>query len=205
MGKPKKKPLIGIVGGIASGKSTVAAEFERCGCARIDADAIVSELLAEPTIRARIVRRFGPTVVDAGGAIDRRRLAALAFSGAKELAALHDILHPAVLERIEDLIEQYAGQANVPAVVLDAPLLVEVGWAHRCDRIVFVDCAWERRVQRALSTGRLTEQDVKIRENFQISLDTKAGLADNTVDNNSDFSALVSQIHDIFSDITKKS
>lgn len=199
----ENKPLIGIVGGIASGKSTVAAEFEKLGCARIDADAIAHELLDEPAIRQKIIERFGPDILDSHGRIRRGHLARRAFDSRENLDALTAIIHPPVMQRIEERIASYQQDATVPAVVLDVPLLFEVGWAQRCDRIVFVDCPWQRRVERIRSKGVLTEEDVKIRENFQISLDTKAALADNTIDNNSDFSALVRQIQEIFSSITK--
>lgn len=204
MGNSKNKPLIGIVGGIASGKSTVAAQFEKLGCARIDADGMARALLEEPSVRDALVRQFGPTILDSTGRIDRRRLAERAFAGEREWAALNGILHPLVLERAEALIEQYDKDPAVAAVVLDMPLLIEVGWADRCDRIVFVDGRRELRIERARNKGGLTEEDIKIRENFQISLDRKAHLADNSIDNNSDFSALVRQIQDIFSDTIKK-
>jgi len=82
------------------------------------------------------------------------------------------------------------------------PLLIEVGWENRCDRVVFVYCSWQQRLERARKAGSISESEIKIRENFQISLDTKARLADNTIDNNSGFSTLVRQIQFIFSDIT---
>jgi dephospho-CoA kinase len=205
VGNPTKKPLIGILGGIASGKSTVAAEFEKLGCAVIDADEIAHGLLAEGSVRAGVARLFGSDVLDACGEIDRRRLAGRVFADATQLAALNSVLHPRVLRRVEELIAQYNEDPQCTAVVLDMPLLVEVGWADRCDRLVFVDCDWQRRVERAKSKGLASERKIKIRENFQISLDRKKELADNTVDNNSDFSTLVRQIKSIFSDITKNS
>ena len=205
VGRSKKNPLIGIVGGIASGKSRVAAEFERLGCALIDADAIAHALLEEPAVRGAIVRRFGPGILGASGEIDRRKLAQRVFSEAQDLAALNGIIHPRVLQRIEELIAQYEHRDTARAVVLDMPLLIEVGWADRCDRIVFVDSRFERRAERARQKGLLTEGEIKIRENSQISLDSKLELADNTIDNNSDFSTLVRQVQDIFSDITKNS
>jgi dephospho-CoA kinase len=201
----EKKPLIGIVGGVASGKSTVAAEFKKLGCAVIDADAIAHALLEEPAIHAAVVKRFGAAVLDDSGAIDRRKLALRVFADAQELAALNGILHPRVLQRVEEAVERYGRADTVRAVVLDMPLLVEVGWADRCDRVIFVDSSFERRVARARQKGMLAEGEVEIRENSQISLDSKARLADNTIDNNSDFSTLVRQIQDIFSDITKNS
>ncbi len=205
VGRSKKKPLIGIVGGIASGKSRVAAEFERLGCALIDADAIAHALLEEPSVRDAIVRRFGPVILGASGEIDRRTLAQRVFTEAQDLAALNGIIHPRVLQRIEELIAQYEHSDKAQAIVLDMPLLIEVGWADRCNRIVFVDSRFELRAQRARQKGLLTEGEIKIRENFQISLDSKRKLADNTIDNNSDFLTLVRQIQDIFSDITKNS
>ena len=203
VGHPTEKPLIGVIGGIASGKSTVAAEFAKLGCAVISADAIVHELLKEGGVRDEIVRLFGPGVCRACGEVDRGQLAAAVFADAGRLAALNKLLHPRVLRRTEELIAQYKKRSHIKAIVLDMPLLVEVGWADRCDRLIFVDCDRKRRIERAKSEGLLSEKDIEIRENSQISLDKKAALADNTIDNNSDFSTLVRQIKEIFSDIAK--
>ena len=205
MGNPTKKPLVGIIGGIASGKSTVAAEFEKLGCAVIDADEIAHGLLEEPPVRDEVVRLFGPEILSASGEIDRASLARLAFASAESLGALNDVIHPRVLQRTTALIGRYNADRRYKAVVLDMPLLLEVGWADRCDRLVLVDCHWRRRVERARHKGLTSEREIKIRENFQISLDRKKKLADNTIDNNSDFSTLVRQIKNIFSDITKNS
>jgi len=86
--------------------------------------------------------------------------------------------------------------------VLDMPLLVEVGWAKRCDKLVFVDCKPQLRAKRAKKMGYSGEKQLKIRENFQISLDNKAAIADNIVDNNSGFSELTEQVAETFSYIT---
>ena len=83
------------------------------------------------------------------------------------------------------------------------PLLVEVGWARRCDRLVFVECREELRIERARQSGFLDAEQIKIREKFQNSLDSKMRLADNVIDNNSGFSALVKQVTTIFSSIEK--
>ena len=203
MNRPGTKPLIGIVGGIASGKSAVAAEFGKLGCAVVDADAIAHVALETASVRDEIVRHFGSGVLDDSGQIDRTKLAKRAFAGAQELAALNEIVHPVVLRKTEELIARCEGDDSVKAIVLDMPLLIEVGWADRCDRVVFVECDFEKRVGRAQRTRSLNAQEVKIRENFQISLDTKKTLADNSIDNNSGFSAVVRQIQDIFSDMIK--
>lgn len=201
--KRKTKPLVGIVGGIASGKSSVAAEFGKLGCAVIAADTIVHQLLQTGAVRDEVVAEFGPEVLDDIGEVNRQALGKIVFADARKLATLNGIIHPRVLKETEELIARYQGDPRSKAVVLDMPLLMEVGWAQRCDRVIFVDCADERRFERARRTRSLTEQEVKKRENFQISLDTKKRRADNTIDNNSEFSTLVRQINDIFSDIAK--
>ncbi len=201
MDSPKKKPVIGILGGIASGKSAVAAEFAKLGCKVIDADKIAHEFLENKAVREKIVGIFGQAILNSAGEIDRRKLADIVFADADKLSSLNSIVHPLVLGRVEQLIERYNRQNQGRAIVLDMPLLVEVGWAKRCDRLVFVDCRRQLRTDRAKKMGIFGENQLKVRENFQISLDNKADLADNTVNSNSDFSGLARQIADIFSHI----
>ncbi|MBA7476395.1 Dephospho-CoA kinase [subsurface metagenome] len=204
MGKSKKKPIIGILGGVGSGKSTVAAEFSKLGCKVIDADKIAHDLLEKKVAREKIVGLFGETILDSAGKIDHKKLADVVFADADKLSSLNKIIHPLVLGRAEELIKQYNNQNKVKAIVLDMPLLVEVGWARRCDKLIFVDCKRQLRVDRAKKMGVFDENQLKIRENFQISLDNKANLTDNIIDNNSDFSALARQVTDIFSYIMGK-
>jgi dephospho-CoA kinase len=196
--KPKRKPIIGILGGVGSGKSTVAAEFAKLGCKVIDADKIAHQLLNHPPVKERIITSFGQVILDSEGKIDRKKLADIVFADPDKLSLLTRIIHPLVLTRVEQLIEQYNRQNQVKAIVLDMPLLVEVGWAKRCDKLVFVDCNRRLRVDRAKKIGIFNENQLKLRENFQISLDNKASLADNTIDNNSGFPELARQVEDIF-------
>ena len=199
MSNPAGKPIIGILGGIGSGKSTVAAEFARLGCKIIDADNITYELLDKKNVKEKIIASFGRSVLDSKGKIDHKKLADIVFTDGSKLSLLNGIVHPLVLERAEQLIEQYKHDRQAAAIVLDMPLLAEVGWDKRCDKLVFVDCERQIRINRAKKTGVFDENQLKIRENFQISLDNKASIADNVVNNNSDFSELVKQVADIFS------
>ena len=198
VGATGKKPIIGILGGIGSGKSTVAAEFAKLGCKVIDADKIAHELLDEPTVKAKIINLFGQTILDSAGKIVREKLAEVVFTDADKLSSINEIIHPIVLQWAEKLIKKYNSQNQVKAIILDMPLLVEVGWDKRCNKLIFVNCEKKLRLNRAKKLG-FDKNQVKIRENFQISLDNKAGIADNTVENNSDFSALARQVTDIFS------
>ncbi len=204
MGKLKKKPVIGILGGIGSGKSTAAQEFGRLGCKVIDADAIAHQVLERKGVKAKATELFGRGVIGRDGGINHRKLADIVFADGDKLAALNNIVHPMVLAKIEKLMGRYQGQKRVKAIVLDIPLLVEVGWAKCCDRLVFIDCKRALRLKRANKTGGWNEENIKIREKFQISLDNKAGLSDNIIDNNSGLSKLVRQVAEIFSSVVGK-
>jgi dephospho-CoA kinase len=202
--KHGKKPVIGILGGMYSGKSTVAAELAKLGCAVIDADKISHQLLDEKDVLKKVVRIFGKEILDEKGKISRSELANRVFGDPAKLAKLTGILHPLVMVRVEDLIKKCEPQPAVRAIALDIPLLVEVGWEKRCDHLIFVDCAPPIRLERAKNKGVFEVDQLKIRENLQISLDKKKRIADNIVDNNSDLSGLSKQIASIFSSIMDK-
>jgi dephospho-CoA kinase len=196
--KIAEKPVIGILGGIGSGKSTVAAEFAKLGCKVIDADRIAHELLDEPSVKEKIIKLFKKDILDSSGKIDREKLAEIVFADDKMLASLNSIIHPLVLQKTQELIDKYKGRNHIKAIILDMPLLVEVGWHKRCDKLIFVNCEQKLRLERAKKLG-FSENHIKIRENFQISLDNKVSLADNTIENNSDLSAIANQVTGIFS------
>ena len=194
-----KKPIIGILGGICSGKSTVAAEFAKLGCGLIDADEIAHDLLDKEYIKGKIVSLFGEAVLEPEGNIDNRKLADIVFADTEKLSLLNEIIHPLVLARAEQLIEQFNCQNQVKAIVLDMPLLVEVGWDKRCDKLIFVNCERQNRVNRAKKLGIFDKNQLKIREKFQISLDKKVAIVDNSIDNNSSLAVLAKQVAEIFS------
>jgi dephospho-CoA kinase len=200
-----RKPIIGILGGIGSGKSTVANEFAKLGCAVVDADKIAHRLLDEAGVREEIVGLFGREILDPAGRIDRGKLAKIVFADPEKLSLLNKTVHPLVLEETEQLIRRHNGQSRVKAIVLDMPLLLEVGWEKGCDRLIFVECDPWIRAQRAKKMGIFDENQLKVRENSQISLDKKVGVADNIIENNSGFSALVRQVANIFSSVLDKS
>jgi dephospho-CoA kinase len=200
-----RKPIIGILGGIGSGKSTVANEFAKLGCAVVDADKIAHRLLDEAGVREEIVGLFGREILDPAGKIDRGKLAKIVFADPEKLSLLNKTIHPLVLKETEQLIRRHNGQSRVKAIVLDMPLLLEVGWEKGCDRLIFVECDPRIRAERAKKMGIFDENQLKVRENSQISLDKKVGVADNIIENNSGFSALVRQVADIFSSVLDKS
>ena len=196
-----KKNIIGIMGGIASGKSTVAKELAKRGCAVIDADKIAKRFLGNKDVKKQIRGAFGRGVFDVSGRVSRKKLAERVFADAKAVKAINAIIHPIVFEKTKELIKKYRQQPAVKAIVLDMPLLVEVGWHKKCDKLIFVQCNKKIRLKRARKKGIFGENELKKRENFQISLDKKARISDNIIDNNSDELVLVRQVADIFSRI----
>lgn len=199
----KKKLIVGILGGIGSGKSTVAAEFEKLGCAVIDADKIAHEFLGDGDVKRQLIDAFGEGISGKKGLINHAELADRVFSSDENVGRINDIIHPLVFDRTNKLIEQYTGQEKTQLIILDAPLLVEAGWANMCDKLVFVDCDPEIRGQRAEKKGLGGDNLQKKREKFQISLDTKAKLAHYTIYNNSGLSDLADQAAYIFSILTR--
>jgi len=201
MGEQQKKPIIGILGGMCSGKSTVSAEFGKLGCAVINADQIAHQLLDDKGVQTKVIRVFGKEILDDKGKISRAELADRVFGDPGKLKQLTGIIHPLVLAEVEQLMARYKQEPAVKAIVLDIPLLVEVGWEKKCDFLIFVDCKPTLRLERARKTGIFDADMLKVRENLQISLDKKKRIADNVIDNNSDLSGLSKQIAGIFTSI----
>lgn len=199
----KTKPIIGILGGIGSGKSTVAGCFAELGCRVIDADAIAHEVLDEADVLAKLIDRWGADVLDAAALVDRIRVAERVFDSPLELEFLNGLIHPRVLKRFEAFIEAYQTDLEVAGIVLDMPLLMEVGWEKKCDFLVFVDCSEEKRRERIAKNAKIDIEQLKKRENFQISLDKKKQKAHYVVHNSSDKSNMAEQVARIFSNITE--
>jgi dephospho-CoA kinase len=185
------------MGGIASGKSTVAQELAKRGCAVIDADEMAKQFLRNKEVKKQLRRRFGSRIFDAGGRVNRKKLAEKVFADAKAVKAVNAIIHPRVFERTQELIKKYQQQPSVKAIVLDMPLLAEVGWHKKCDKLIFVRCNAKIRLKRAKKKGIFGENELKKRENFQISLDKKAGIAQYIIESN-DLSEMIRQIGKLF-------
>jgi dephospho-CoA kinase len=178
-------PVIGLIGGIGSGKSRVASLLAARGAAVIPADAVGHELLGEPAIRAQITKRFGTGVLEEpreDGAsippIDRRALGAIVFADPTARQALEAILHPAMRARFRQTIAHLTQQGGPDFVVLDAAILLEASWDDLCDRIVFVDAPRRERLRRVAETRGWSEETFEARERAQWPADEKRRRAD---------------------------
>ena len=175
--------VIGLVGGIASGKSTVAALFAvlRPGV-RVDADAIARKVVARPSVQEAIVTRL-PAVTGRDGSVDRQKLARLAFSNRAALKILEEITHQEIRRAVLTAIRKTAG-----IVYLDAPLLLETGADELCDWLVYVACPARVRRRRARTRG-WTDAEHRRRERRQWPLRKKRARADFVVDNHGNLAA----------------
>jgi dephospho-CoA kinase len=192
------KPVIGLIGGIGSGKSTVAAEFARLGCCAIDADTVGHDVLREPDVRRAVAEAFGGGVLGGDGEVDRKALAGVVFSDEAALTTLNGITHPRIAERISQRVAAAARDETVQAVVLDAAVLLEAGWDHVCTVCVFVSAPNHVRRDRVRDNRGWDEASWVRREKTQFSLDKKASRCDYAVDNSSDIPHLRQQVESVF-------
>jgi dephospho-CoA kinase len=177
--------VIGLLGGIASGKSMVAEQLASCGARVLNADKIAHEVLRQPKIETAIRERWGDAVFEADGRINRKRLAGIVFAsapnGPQDRKFLEQLTHPEIIRIMEHMLAELA-RSGIEAAVLDAPLLQEAGLDKLCDKLIFVDATPEVRLQRALARG-WRKEDFAAREDAQKSLDFKRNRADVIIDN----------------------
>jgi len=189
--------VVGLMGGIGSGKSTVARVLAELGARVLDADALCAELHETPQVKAAVRRRWGDAVFNAAGRLDSAALAAIVFDHPDELAELNRIIHPRVIERIERDVAACRVQGDLVLCVIDAPLLFESGLTHLCDLTLFIECDETRRAQRVARSRQWAPEEIERREARQQSLARKREMADVIVDNSGDLAALRRQVQEI--------
>jgi dephospho-CoA kinase len=176
--------LVGLTGGIASGKSVVSRQLVALGCRLVDADVLAREVVApgESAWRA-IVEEFGREVVGPDDQLDRKRLGAIVFADPARRKALEGITHPAILARRRAILDTWAAAGFDGLVVLDIPLLVEVGAATHVDRVVVVYAEREVQLARLMSRDRFEPAEAERRVGSQMPLAEKVRYAHYVVDN----------------------
>ncbi len=200
--------LVGLVGGVASGKSTVARRLATHGAIVIDADRWAHEALEEETVRQAVRERFGASVFDESGRVIRSALARQVFSDEGGKAALEALIHPHVRTRIEGRLEELrsevtAGRRAAPVmVVLDVPLLLETPWADRCDHIVFVETSAEQRSERAQRERGWSATEVAQREKFQKPVNAKRRRSDYVIDNSNSLERTDLQVDELYRELS---
>jgi dephospho-CoA kinase len=177
------KPIIGIVGGIGSGKSHVAGLFAELGCLVIDSDAQVREVYRDPAVLETLRAWWGGDVIRPDGSLDRAAVAARVFGDPAEKRRLEGLVHPLVHASRERRMREARDDAQVVAYVWDTPLLLEVGLQGDCDAVVFVDAPLEQRLSRVRATRGWDEAELLRREKLQMPLDSKRRLSHHLINN----------------------
>jgi dephospho-CoA kinase len=179
----KTQCVIGLLGGIGSGKSTVAAVFEDLGAAVIDADRIASECLRDPAIRARIEEAFGNRVLNDAGEVDRKALAEEVFASEYRRQKLHAIIHPAIAGLMVEELERLRADDSTEFIVIDAPLLLESRFRKECDILLMIRVPLESRIERVAAERGWDAGELKRRESFQATAAEKEAAAGAVIEN----------------------
>jgi dephospho-CoA kinase len=195
--------LVGLTGGIGSGKSTVARLLERHGAVVIDADQLAREAVEKggPGFE-RVVDAFGPSVLTPAGDLDRSALAARIFSDPVQKATLEAIVHPEVARRFSESVDRYRATDRV--VVYVTPLLVELGLAPAFDAVIVVTASPHLRVSRVASDRGLSPDEVRRRMAAQATDDQRAEVANVLIDNDGSLAELAPQVDRLWADLVAR-
>jgi|SRR5262245_25970284 len=180
--RQRTKTVIGLIGGIGSGKSSVAAEFAKRGARVLCGDEFGHEALRRPDIKEQVTQRWGPEILK-DGEVDRRKLAQVVFADPVERRALEALVFPWITRRLDEEVAAAKADPGVPFIVVDAAVMLEAGWNNVCDRIVYVDAPRELRLARLAQQRGWTEKEVTAREQAQLPANEKMKRADHVLDN----------------------
>lgn len=197
-------PVVGIVGGLASGKSTVAGLLARRGAAVVDADKIGHGLLKCPAVRQALTEAFGEDILNETGDVDRPVLAEIVFGAAERVRELNRIVHPRIIRRVRSRLESLKQKADVPLVVLDAALLIETD-LHRdlCQALLFVEAPEQLRRRRAQAGRNMSAEQFQKRTQAQIPPAPKRKLADFSLNNTGSIEELDRQVGQLWPELCR--
>ena len=187
--------IIGLTGGIASGKSTVATELRKQNIPVFDADEVSRNAVAKGSKGlAMVAEAFGSEYLTSEGEMDRAKISQLVFSNKEALKTLEGILHKIVWDEAEAFFAE-AREQKAKLAVLDVPLLIETKWHERVDLVWLVAVSKEQQIKRAMIRSGMTEEEVKARIAAQMSLEDKKKFADVVLDNSGALEETLAQVH----------
>lgn len=195
--------ILGLTGGIASGKSAVAAELANLGAVVLDADRAAHEVINWPSVQQALLKRWGKNILKHDGKTDRSVIAERVFSNQpaaeSELQFLEKTLHPKIREQFESQLAELAADGTEVAVI-DAPLLLEAGWRDLCKWLIFVDSPRDERLQRARLRNWTAEEFAK-REACQMPIAEKREQSTHILANSGTLADLRDQVHALWASL----
>ena len=201
MSNVQKIHVIGLIGGIGSGKSRVAAQFRREGALVIVGDKLGHEALHQDDIKAQLQSQWGNDILAETGEVSRAKLAQIVFADVDQLRKLEEIVFPYITRRITEEVTRAQSEGNFHVIVLDAAVLLESGWDSHCDWIVYVHCPANIRWQRIQQSRNWTKEQLDQRTNAQLSLTEKVTRAHFVIDNSGDVDDLTPQVRSLLNRI----
>jgi dephospho-CoA kinase len=195
--------LVGLTGGIGSGKSTIARLLEKRGAVVFDADVLAREVVEPGTPgHAAVIERFGANVLAPGGELDREALASIVFADPAARRDLEAIVHPEVRRRFAEGTEEYHDTERV--VVFSAPLLVETGMHSAFDLLVVVSASTATQIDRLMRDRGMSEDTVRSRIAAQATPEARAEVADVLIDNEGSPEELEHQVERLWSELSER-
>jgi dephospho-CoA kinase len=199
----KKNLIIGLTGGIACGKTTVARLFQNFGADVIDADSVGHQLLREDlSVKKKLVATFGASILDSKNEIDRLKLGHIVFNSPDQLQALNKIVHPPIIERIKADVAKKSSSAEKSIIVIDAALLLELDLTYMVDFVVLVHADENIQMQRLMKRG-LSYEDARRRINSQMPSHEKTRFVDFVIYNNGSLSNAAKQAEEVWRALTE--
>lgn len=193
--------IVGLTGGIASGKSESAKYFEELGAFCIDADSVAKELTCKdkPALQ-EIAKVFGDDILSVDGTLNRKKLADIIFSDVNSKLKVEEILHSRIISRINEIISKEISEKEV--IVVNAPLLFETGLDKVCDKIITIKISYDIQVKRLALRDGLNDDEIKKRIASQMPMEEKVKLSDFVVDNSGSKKDLKRKIENIYGLLT---
>jgi dephospho-CoA kinase len=201
--KPNNKPyILGLTGGIASGKSNVAGYLRGFGCPVIDADEISRNITAKDGVALPYIRQaFGNSVFYDNGELNRSALSRVVFVDCDKLEKLNEITHPIIFEEMKKQLDELS---DYPIVTLEVPLLFETGMDKICDEVWTVYTSFENQMARLMKRNKLTEEQARARIMCQISNEEKLARSDHTIDSSFEYENTFRQTEELWNDLLRR-